>query len=288
MKIIFGVCSWSLRPESPADLVAKVRAAGLHHVQLHLDPLRLHLWDTPELVSALHEVGISIASGMMTMEGEDYSTLESICATGGIRPDATWTANSAAAKANAAIAASLGIKLVTFHAGFIPHDASDPERATMVSRLSELATVFGASGVRIGLETGQERADTLLSILAEVNEQRDAATHVGVNFDPANVILYGMGDPAEALRKLASHVVQVHAKDANPAPEPGRWGAEVPLGQGSVQWPEFIHTLQECGVTCPVMIERESGETRLADVLLARRLLEKAMRPRHARKPDGA
>ena len=115
-----GVCSWCLRAGSPAELVERVRAVGVSSVQLHLDPLRGD-WDSGETQDRLREAGIAIASGMMAMRGEDYSTLNTIRETGGVRPDATWEANLAAAEANAALAADLGVDLVTFHAGFIEH-----------------------------------------------------------------------------------------------------------------------------------------------------------------------
>src|SRR5262245_49404591 len=116
-----GVCSWSLRPASVDDLIAKVRACGLTHVQLALDPIRTGAWDATATWNALAGAGITVVSGMMGMKGEDYSTLESIRATGGVRPAATWPDNLKAVQATARIAHRLGIRLVTFHAGFLPH-----------------------------------------------------------------------------------------------------------------------------------------------------------------------
>src|SRR5262245_13804107 len=98
MKRALGVCSWSLRPSSPTDLAEKVRTAGLNRVQLHLDPIRMGAWGLDQTLSALRNAGIAVASGMMSMEGEDYSTLESIRTTGGVRPSATWPNNLAAAR----------------------------------------------------------------------------------------------------------------------------------------------------------------------------------------------
>lgn len=218
----------------------------------------------------LHREGIRIASGMMSMEGEDYSTLDSIRETGGVRPDATWDANLANARADAALAERLGITLVTFHAGYIPHDDSDPERAKLIDRLAALARVYSDRGVRIALETGQESADTLSAALDAVDAILPANWSVGVNFDPANMILYGMGDPVAALRTLGSRILQVHLKDANAARTEGQWGEEVPLGEGEVAWNQFIETLDRIKPACPLMIEREAGNRRLADITHAR------------------
>jgi L-ribulose-5-phosphate 3-epimerase len=265
MPSTLGVCSWSLQPTSPSVLVERVHATGCRAVQLHLDPLRAG-WDEAETVEALGAGDVRVLSGMMTMEGEDYSTLESIRVTGGVRPDSTWAANLESARRNAAIAETLGLSLVTFHAGWIPHDARDPERATMIARVAELERIFAAHGVRVGLETGQETADTLLGVLEEIPD-------VGVNFDPANMILYGMGDPHEALEKLGPRVVQLHVKDARPTATPGTWGEEVVPGDGAVDWPRFLDIAARVCPRADLLIEREAGSTRVEDVRRARELV---------------
>ncbi|MBX3377341.1 MAG: TIM barrel protein [Phycisphaeraceae bacterium] len=273
-----AVCSWSLRPTGPADLAAKVRACGLDAVQIALDPIRRGEWDEGETVRTLGEAEIVVVSGMMGMKGEDYSTLESIRRTGGVRPDETWPENLAAAEANAALAQRLGLALVTFHAGFLPHEPADPERERMLDRLRTLAGVFGSRGVRIALETGQETADTLLGVLDELNAENGSAgsspAPVGVNFDPANMILYGMGDPITAFTRLSPHVAQVHLKDARPTDRPGTWGTETPLGDGAVRWPDFFYVYRDADLRCNLVIERESGSDRIADVRAAVQYLD--------------
>jgi len=267
-----GVCSWSLRPTSAADLVEKVKLCGVSGVQLALDPIRRGEWDEAETERLLGEAGIAILSGMMGMEGEDYTTLESIKRTGGVRPDVTWARNLESARQNAQIAHRLGIKLVTFHAGFLPHDGGGPgagERHTMVMRLRELAAVFATWSVKVALETGQEDAKTLIAVLNALGKPV-----VGVNFDPANMILYGMGDPVAALRLLAPWVRQVHIKDAKASREAGAWGAEVPAGTGEVDWPGFFRVLKEQGVDVDLLIEREAGHSRIDDVKRARPVIE--------------
>lgn len=265
-----GVCSWSLQPTGPADLVALVRQTGLDAVQLALDPLRDGRWDPRETASRLRGDGVSILSGMMGAAGEDYSTLESIRRTGGVRPDSTWPANLEAARANADLAAELGVRLVTFHAGFLPHEPADRERAVMLDRLRRIAVVFASRGVGVAFETGQESADTLLDVL------RDLGPGVaGVNFDPANMILYGMGDPIAALDALGPHVRQAHIKDALPAAAPGTWGAEVPAGTGAVDWPAFFATLRRRAPGVDLVIEREAGGRRIDDIRAAAELVRR-------------
>ena len=259
-----GVCSWSLQATSPEDLAARVQACGLTAVQLALDPIRTGSWDFDRTVRVLADAGIRVLSGMMEMAGEDYSSLASICATGGVRPDATWSANRDAAAANADIAARLGLNLVTFHAGFLPHDTDDPERATMLDRLRAIVGIFDARGVRVGFETGQEAAPTLLEVLRDLDRPT-----AGVNFDPANMILYDMGDPVASARALSGRIVQVHVKDAVRTREPGTWGAEVRVGTGDVVWREFFAALKDSGVSCDLVIEREAGDARVEDIRAA-------------------
>lgn len=260
-----AVCSWSLRPAHAADLAQKLRDLGVPATQLALDPLRRGEWNA----ATLHDEGVAVVSGMMAPEGEDYTSLQTIRATGGVRRDHRWEANRDAAIANAELAAQLALPLVTMHAGFLPEDRADPLRGAMVARLHELADIFDRRGVRLGLETGQERAATLLEILAEIDHPA-----IGVNFDPANMILYGSGDPLEALDRLAPHVLQVHIKDARPSDRPGEtWGEETPVGEGAVPWAEFLALLDRRLPDVDLVIEREAGHRRSADVRSAAALV---------------
>lgn len=263
-----GVCSWSLKPRSIDDLVLEARAAGVRSVQIALGPLTRPEFEPKRLQGALAEAGIAIRSGMTSMHGEDYSTLESIRRTGGVRPDEHWSANLATARRDAAQARALGLELVTFHAGFLPEERDDPERAKLVARLRTIVDVYAEHGVRVGFETGQETAETLLGVLLEL--ERPSA---GVNFDPANMILYGMGDPVAALARLAPRVLQVHVKDARPAARRGEWGTEVRAGTGAVDWTRFFALLDEERPGVDLMIEREAGADRIADVRAAAELV---------------
>lgn len=274
MTVRIGVCSWSLEPQGPADLARKVRACGLDCVQLALDPLRTGAWKVAETHHALGQEGVRVVSGMMSMAGEDYSTLESIRRTGGVRPDATWAGNLAAARENSALARDLGLDLVSFHAGFIPERAEDPERTKVLDRIRELVDVFAQAGIRVALETGQESAGCLSRALLDL--RRPAA---GVNFDPANMILYGMGDPVEALDLVHEWVRQIHVKDAVAAKAPGEWGTEVPAGSGGVAWDALFAVVEKRGVACDLVIEREAGDSRIEDVKRAKAVVGERLGP---------
>jgi L-ribulose-5-phosphate 3-epimerase len=273
LKDRLAVCSWSLQPSSPRQLIERLRATALSRVQLALDPLR----ETPEVwgdaPALFREQGIRIVSGMFGTVGEDYTSLESIRRTGGLVPESTWEENWENVQANAELAHQLGLKLVTFHAGFLPHDEIDPEFEQLQHRIRLVADVFAAKGIDLAFETGQESADTLKVFLEKLGR-----VNVGVNFDPANMILYDKGDPIEALRTLSSWVKQCHIKDANRTKSPGAWGEEVPVGTGEVDWKQFFAVLEEIGFTGDCCIEREAGDQRVADIITARELVEAVKR----------
>jgi sugar phosphate isomerase/epimerase len=195
--------------------------------------------------------------------------METIHATGGVAPDETWDENWENIPVAADIAAKLGIKLVTFHAGFLPPSDTDPLYTKMHHRLDLIADVFGAKDIDVGFETGQETAAVLLNFLHKLGRK-----NVGVNFDPANVILYDKENPIDALRDLASWLKQVHIKDGTRTKVPGTWGEEVPAGTGDVPWREFFNTLHELKFDGYCCIEREAGTNRVGDVQRARELVE--------------
>lgn len=269
-----GVCSWSLQPGSPAELVERVQACGLAAVQLALDPLRTGAWSPAETAATLRAAGIEIVSGMMGTVGEDYSSLATIRVTGGVRPDAHWEENRRAASANARLAHELGLELLTFHAGFLPEEPG-AERQKLLARLREIVDRCAEHGVRAAFETGQEHAATLLDFLEELG--RPAA---GVNFDPANMILYDMDEPAAALARLAPWVRQIHVKDARRTRTRGSWGEEVAVGSGEVDWGRFFDVLAEHALAVDLLIEREAGAARVDDIRTAKTRVERELAAR--------
>ena len=154
------------------------------------------------------------------------------------------------------LASSLGLVVVTTHAGFLPEDEDDPDHGKLVDRLRRIAGLFSTFGIRLGLETGQEDAATLTRFLQVLDRP-----HVGVNFDPANMILYDMDEPTEALAALIPHVLQFHVKDALRTTRPGTWGEEVVAGTGQVRWEDFFRLVREEAPDHALVIEREAGES---------------------------
>ena len=270
-----GVCSWSLQATGPQDLADKVNVLGLKRVQLGLTPHRDDpgVWEGVQAILA--ESGIEIVSGMFSTVGEDYSTPETIHLTGGVVPDEHWAANLALAQGAASTAKAMGLQQVSTHAGFLPHDPVDPDFEKLVLRVARVAGLFAESGVSLLLETGQETAATLLSFLDEMGKR--GAENVGVNFDPANMILYDMDDPIAALRQLVPHVQQVHVKDATRTAVKGQWGDEVVVGTGEVDWVAFVRILADGDFEGSYVFEREAGDDRVGDIAQGISVLRAAM-----------
>lgn len=269
LKEHLGICSWSLHATDADDLVKQLSAVGLARVQLALGPLR----DEPDkwkgVDRKLADAGMKIVSGMVGTVGEDYSTIAAIRRTGGLVPDDTWPQSLEVMKRSAPVAAGLGVRMVSFHAGFIPAGKDDPAFNKVVDRLGKVADVFKEVGCTIFLETGQEAATTLQRCLKTLNRP-----DVGVNFDPANMLLYRSGDPIEAMKLLLPHIVQFHVKDAIRSDADGKWGEEVAVGTGEVDWAGFFGVLKENNWNRGnLVIEREAGDQRVADIRQAQNFL---------------
>jgi len=268
-----AVCGWSLQPTCPADLIRDLNIIGLTQLQIDLDPFREKpaVWDAAPALFAQH--GITLVSGMFRTVGEDYSSLDAIRRTGGVVPDATWEQNWHNAQLTAHNAVRLGLKFVMFHAGFLPHEPSDPNFVKLMDRVRKIARLFAGHGITLGCETGQESAPALKAFLEHLNEP-----NVAINFDPANMLLYNNGDPVAALRVVGRWVKSVHLKDAAVTTVPGAWGAELTVGTGEVDWPAFFATLAELKFPGWLCFEREAANQRVADikagVQFVQRLLE--------------
>jgi L-ribulose-5-phosphate 3-epimerase len=168
--------------------------------------------------------------------------------------------------------AAFGIDAVSCHIGFIPPERSQPLYRELIEVTRTLCDATAANGQRFVLETGQESAEVLLRFIEDVER-----ANLKINFDPANIVLYGLDDPIAALRRLREHVISVHCKDGTSPSGPGKLGVERPLGDGEVDFPAFLRTLKEIGYTGPLTIEREEPDaaTRANDVRMAiRRLRE--------------
>lgn len=259
-----SVCSWSLRTD-PHGVARALRQLDIGRVNLALKPAFME--NGAAYLEAVKKQSWSVSAMTIGFFQEDYSSLESIRATGGIVPDEHWDKNREMVIRSAAITAELGARFLTLHAGFI--EDADPVKARLFrDRLVCLADAAGERGVTLLMETGQETARCLSALLEELDHPA-----LGINFDPANMILYGKGDPVEAVRMLGRWIRHVHIKDAIATKIPGTWGTEVPWGRGQVGSASFLHALETIDYNGALAIEREAGDNRLEDIRQAAGLL---------------
>jgi sugar phosphate isomerase/epimerase len=206
-----------------------------------------------EFVAKLEKLGIRVTVVFAGFDGESYADIPTVEQTIGLVPIATRAARTAELKEIADFANLMGVKTVGLHIGFVPHDRTTSEYRDVLAVTWDVCDYVKKNGQAIYLETGQEPADVLLAFLQDV--ERD---NLFINFDPANMILYGCGEPIPALKTLGRYVRSIHCKDATWSDQPGKtWGAEVALGKGAVDFAAYLRTLNEIGYTGPLTIERE-------------------------------
>lgn len=243
-----------------AGLGVKLEVAqelGVPTIQLHAPAKETR---TPENADEFHaklsELGITLSAVFGGFEGESYADIPTVVRTIGLVPAETRAERTQEMKEIADFARLLGCDVVALHLGFIPHDTNDPLYKDVLEVTREVCDYIQGNDQNLHLETGQETADGLLQFIGDVDRE-----NLFVNFDPANMILYGTGEPVEALRKVGAYVRSVHCKDAKWAANPGQeWGQEVPLGEGNLGIEDYVRTLAELGYTGPLTIEREIPE----------------------------
>lgn len=254
-KSPIAICSWSLQQDLP-DVAQVMGGLGVDHV--HLGPV-IHE-NRQQCLDLQKKHNWKITSTMIGFPQEDYSTLDAIKKTGGVVPDDCWDKNRDLFQQALDVTADLGIACLSMHAGFIDESSADYARK-IHDRIRSLADAAAKMNIMLLLETGQETADDLKRFLQTLNHPS-----LAVNFDPANMILYGKGDPIQAVKTLAPWIKHVHIKDANGSATSGQWGAEVPWGTGQVNAGKFLDTLDEIGYTGALAIEREAGNDRAGDI----------------------
>lgn len=264
-----GVMFWAGR-----DNLAELRALGVQSGQLGVGgDVALTAQAAAEWREKIAQANFSIATVVCAYDGEDYADIPTVQRTVGFIPPATREARERRTIEASDFAAALGVNSIACHIGFVPEDRSDPDYVAVRAMVRRICDRAEEHGQTFALETGQEPAETLLRFLDDAD-----CPNLKINFDPANMILYGSGDPIEAFEKLAPRVVSVHAKDGDwpPGDKPGALGSERPLGQGAVGIPRFIETLNRSGYQGSINVEREIEDQvqRLADIGMAVRLLK--------------
>lgn len=257
--------------EGPTACLEKVASVGVPTCQVALS--------RPEM--ATREVAEELGRAAADRDIE-ITTIWTHCRTGqkwnfvegpltiGLVPAETRRAGVEALKKGSDLAARLGVPSITTHVGFIPEDPNDPVYGDVVEALQEVAAYCRANGQHFCFETGQETPVTLLRTIEDVG-----GDNLGVNLDPANLLMYGKANPADALAVIGRFVRGVHVKDGEYPTDGRRLGVEKPVGEGRVNFPALILRLKELGYRGALTIEREvSGPAQREGIELARRILE--------------
>jgi L-ribulose-5-phosphate 3-epimerase len=166
-------------------------------------------------------------------------------------------------------AAAAGVASITTHAGFIPEDPNDPNYGGTIEALCTIAQRCQERGIGFNFETGQETPVTLLRTIHDIGTD-----NLGINLDPANLLMYGKGNPVDALDVFGRYVRGVHAKDGEYPTDPYQLGVEKRLGDGRVNFPALVGKLKSLGYAGALTIEREiSGDQQAVDIRYAIDLL---------------
>lgn len=267
-----GVMFWAGR--DPGETLRELKSLGVRCGQMGIPgDMRLE-GASAGWKRALESEPFTVVTVFAAYNGESYADIPTVQQTVGFVPPATRAEREARTLAVSDFAADLGIPGIATHIGFVPEDSLSADYLSVrevVRRVCDHAASYGQS---FALETGQESADALLDFLLLTN--RD---NLRINFDPANMILYGTGDPIAALHTLAQHVLTVHCKDGDwpPKNSPGALGEERRLGDGAVGMERFIAALKEIRYKGPLTIEREVNDPgqRLRDILFGVDLLRR-------------
>jgi len=223
------------------------------------------------LRKALEQYGVEASAVVAGGPGREVYNFYEGPQTIGLVPRATRAARIQRRKDVSDFARKAGIPALMGHCGFIPEDPNEPLYTEAVEAIREAAAYCRKNGQKFNCETGQETPITLVRAIRDVG-----LDNVGVNFDVANLILYGKANPADAVDILGPYIDGVHAKDGLYPTDPKALGKEVPIGRGKVDFPVIIEKLKKLGYKNPVTIEREiRGAQQTADLQSAKSYLEK-------------
>ena len=253
----------------PNDAIAKVHDLGLPTCQVFVDEIDSVL--AGRLRQALDKYQIEATSLVVGGPGREVWDFYEGPLTIGLVPRETRTARIAHIKKASDFAKQCGIAAVQTHCGFIPENPNDAAYKETVTAMREVAAYCKRNGQNFRYETGQETPIALVRAIQDVGLDNQ-----GVNFDLANLILYGKANPVDAIELLGPYVQGIHAKDGLWPTNPRELGKEVPIGKGKVDFPRIVKRLKEMNYRGAVTIEREiSGPQQMEDVRAAKAYLEK-------------
>ncbi|MBQ2957514.1 MAG: sugar phosphate isomerase/epimerase [Clostridia bacterium] len=257
--------------EEAKNRIALATEMGIHSCQLCSWDLTKHTDEmAEEILGLLDKYDMEVSTFWAGWSGPQAWNFTEGPLTLGLLPTAYRYRRVQELKAASDFAKKLGIKQVATHAGFIPENPHDPQYAGMLDALREVAEHMKKNGQYLLFETGQETPVTLLRAIGDIG-----TGNLGVNLDTANLILYGKGNPVDALDVFGQYVMDLHIKDGLFPTDGWKLGHEVAMGEGKADFPRIIEKLKALGYDGALTIEREiSGEKQIEDILKAKALLE--------------
>jgi len=259
--------------KNPDAAMAKVQRLGFTTAQVFVDEFEPGFPE--QLPQAFDKHGIEPTALVVGGPGKEVWDFYQGPLTIGLIPQETRAARIAHIKKASDLARQCGILAIQTHCGFIPENPNDPLYREIVAAMREVTTYCKNNGQHFRYETGQETPITLVRTMLDVGTDNQ-----GVNFDLANLILYGKANPADAIETFAPYIQGIHAKDGMWPTNPKDLGNEVPIGKGKVDFPRIIARLKELNYRGAVTIEREtSGPQQEEDVLEAKKYLENLIGP---------
>jgi L-ribulose-5-phosphate 3-epimerase len=266
-----GVFVHSTGIEDPFESIKTIGEWGFRCTHLGVVAPDFHTAENVDKIkAAVAEYGVEPVGWFVGFPGESYASMADVGRTVGFAFPEKLAERMEIMRMSIDFACKCKVPGVLVHMGFLPDDENSPIYAQMMGAMEECADLCLKNKMYLGLETGQEQADHLAHFLTKLGRW-----NVFVNFDPANLILYGKDKPVDAFRRIGNHVISCHAKDGVWPTQEGQLGNEVPVGQGQVIFPDFVQALKDMRFKGPIVIEREAGDTRKQDIFAARELLEK-------------
>lgn len=289
-----GVCSWSWKSDMNTILNA-METMGITGIQLATTP-----WVAGDLSNAQKEIfgyeessdvldrikqlsktgKLNIMSAMICFPHEDYTSLQTIWNTSGFMftedglghsADEEWMTNRSLVSAAAKLASELNIPYLSTEVGFVNKDWN-----LALERVKDACDICSTEGVTFLIESGQESGTEMKKFLEDL-EKKYPETKIGVNFDPANHILYDTDTPNNAFDILQPWIKQVHVKDCLlDASRRKSWSEDIVWGTGDVSGKfDFLQHVYDSGYKGNLLVEHESGDNRVADIEVALKALLK-------------
>jgi len=257
-------------PHGPEEELRKAHELGLPTCQVVCwDRTLLNDEMAERLIAASRQYHVEITTIWVGLPGPARWNFTEGPVTIGLVPPQYRAERVDTLKQGARFARKVGVSSITTHVGFIPECPTDPLYPGLLDALREVVDDCKSLGLTFCFETGQETPITLLRTIEDLGSE-----NLGINLDPANLLMYGRANPVDALDIFGKYVVGVHAKDGEYPTNGRELGVEKPLGEGRVNFPLLVSKLKALGYSGALTIEREiSGPKQIQDIQRAIEIL---------------